>query len=79
MWYPGDPEDHLYGFATAQDRDAYAAGGPGPFERVLRPLDAPPPSDEVLLARALCAGTVEETVEYLQHRDSASQPNRRKQ
>lgn len=68
MWGRGDPEDHLYGFATAKDRDAFERGDPGPFERVLRPLDAPPPSDEVLLTRALCAGTVEETIEHLKAR-----------
>jgi hypothetical protein len=65
MWHRGQSEDHLYGFATAEGRDAYAAGESGPFERVLRPLDAGPVSDEVLLTRALCAGTVEETLDHL--------------
>lgn len=65
LWWRGDPEDHLYGFATKECRDRYAAGEPGCFERVLRPLDAPPISDEVRLARALCDGSVEDTIDHL--------------
>jgi hypothetical protein len=72
-WFPGQSEDRLYGFATEKDRDAHARGEPGPFRRVLRGLNDPPPSDEVLLTRALCAGTVKETIEYLSAREKAKE------
>lgn len=64
-WLPGQSEAHLYGFATREDRDAYMRGESGPFERVLRPPDAPSIDAEVLLARALCRGNVAATVEHL--------------
>lgn len=65
MWNRGQTEDHLYGFATKKDRDAYDRGDPGPFERVLRPLDAPPIDVETRLVRALCAGNLKEVIEHL--------------
>ena len=44
-WHPGEPDDHLAGFATKEDRDAYQRHAPGPFERVRR---ATPPTCEDL-------------------------------
>ena len=44
-WHPGEPDDHLVGFATKEDRDAYQCHAPGPFERVRR---ATPPTCEDL-------------------------------
>ena len=44
-WHPGEPDDHLAGFATKEDRDAYQRHAPGPFERVRR---ATPPAREDL-------------------------------
>mgnify|MGYP006053032457 CR=1 FL=1 len=44
-WHPGEPDDHLVGFATKEDRDAYQRHAPGPFERVRR---ATPPAREDL-------------------------------
>lgn len=35
-WYPGEPDDHLAGFATPEEHDAYQAHAPGPFLRVRR-------------------------------------------
>lgn len=72
MWSPGQSEDHLHGFATRAGRDAYERGEPGPFERVLRDPAAPPLPAETLLARALCSGTVEETIAYLTERKEVS-------
>lgn len=69
MWSPGDPEEHLHGFATAAARAAYERGDPGPHERVLRDPASGPLPDEVLLARALCLGTVEATIAYIENRD----------
>ena len=32
-WTPGEPEDGLSGFDTQECRDAFSAGGSGPFKR----------------------------------------------
>lgn len=37
IWWPTESEDGLQGFATEQSRDAFAAGGAGPFVRVATP------------------------------------------
>lgn len=36
LWFSGMPDDHLAGFATPEDHDAYQAHAPGPFLRVRR-------------------------------------------
>lgn len=36
-WTPGEPESGLQGFCTREDRDAFSAGGDGPFRRVAIP------------------------------------------
>lgn len=64
-WHRGQSEEHLHGFATVEDRDAFDRGESGPFERVLRDPAAPPIDDEVRLARALCGGHVQATIEHL--------------
>jgi hypothetical protein len=35
-WCPGEPDDDLHGFVTVRERDAFEAGGAGPFRRVIR-------------------------------------------
>ena len=36
-WDRDEPEDGMTGFFTAEDRNRFFAGGPGPFRRVLAP------------------------------------------
>jgi len=36
-WTPGQSEAGLQGFCTREDRDAFSAGGIGPFRRVAMP------------------------------------------
>jgi hypothetical protein len=36
-WRRGDPEFGLQGFACCEERDAFSAGGSGPFRRVVAP------------------------------------------
>jgi hypothetical protein len=55
-WDRGQSEDAFYGFLTREERDRHGAGGPGPFKRVLRPLDAPPPDLEARVLNAFLGG-----------------------
>ena len=65
-WHPGEPDDHLVGFATKEDRDAYQRHAPGPFERVRR---ATPPTCEDL--RRLVDGPDAAAVAYLRKQAAA--------
>lgn len=65
-WHPGEPDDHLAGFATKEDRDAYQRHAPGPFERVRR---ATPPTCEDL--RRLVDGPDAAAVAYLRKQAAA--------
>jgi hypothetical protein len=64
MWHRGQSEDHVHGFATTEDRDAYDRGEPGPFERVLRAPDAPPVPDECRIVRAYLGGRLQAEIEH---------------
>ncbi len=37
LWFTDEPEVGLQGFVTQKDRDAFSAGGYGPFMRVITP------------------------------------------
>lgn len=53
-WYPGDAEDDLHGFVTVRERDAFEAGKPGPFRRIVRNHHKlGPVPDEVLAVRTI--------------------------
>lgn len=54
FWTPGEPEDDLHGFLTVRERDAFEAGKPGPFRRIVRDHHklGPIPED-VLAARTI--------------------------
>ena len=49
-WSPGEPEDDLHGFRTQRERDDYARGKPGPFQRVVRDHHKLGPIDPAVLA-----------------------------
>jgi hypothetical protein len=65
MWQRGQTEEHLYGFATQEGRDAFMRGESGPFERVLRDPAVPPIDDEVRITRAYLGGHLQATIDHL--------------